>query len=211
LPNNFSVEYNWKEIFKNTSSQELYQIYKGQTPKTGEAILYAKRELERRHFDFDNMEQNRKNWELLNTLENETIDRFDFSGQKTTYISFWKYILILSGTLIFFYLLNWYEKNTIEDYIKLIPFAIMFSGLLVIMNNLIYRHQVKKRNVRREKIMKLNSSVEQQNEPLNKSVFQTDLKVKNNEIRTVMKSQITIGIILTIVFVLVAIYRIFLR
>ncbi len=206
------MSYNWEEIFKNTSSQELYKIYKGQTPKTGEAIHFAKKELDRRGFDFKNMDNNRKNWQLINTLEDEEFDRLNLSRQNTLYISFKKFILICIGTLVFFYVLNRYENKTITEYVEMIPFLIIFSVIWVLINNLIFKYQLKTRKRRQEKIRQLKKEVDFQNNPENKAVIEKDVTIKENKLHNTLISQIIItSIIIIMTIALVMIYQIFIK
>ena len=131
--------YDWEQIFRNTSSQELYKIYRGQTIKPKEAIQYAKKELDRRGFDFSNMEQNKKDWELLNTMEEEAVNRLNFSNRMTEYISFKKYMIILIVVLILFFSYAWIKDGNFECFTIVIPIVIGFFGIYTVINNLIYK------------------------------------------------------------------------
>ena len=47
------MDYNWEEIFRKKNDKELYKIYIGEQKLNLEAKEYAKRELEKRNFNFE--------------------------------------------------------------------------------------------------------------------------------------------------------------
>ena len=50
---------------------ELYKIYSGETQLNPEAIKFAKIELENRRFDFNNIDEFKKQWNIKTKLEKE--------------------------------------------------------------------------------------------------------------------------------------------
>lgn len=50
------MNYNWKEIFKEKSTKELYEIFCGNSFLPDSSIPFAKTELENRNFDFGDLE-----------------------------------------------------------------------------------------------------------------------------------------------------------
>ena len=48
------MSYNWEKIFEKKSTKELFKIYKGNSFLSKDASIYAKKELEKRNFDFNN-------------------------------------------------------------------------------------------------------------------------------------------------------------
>ncbi len=49
------MDYNWKEIFKEKSNNELFKIFLGDSYLPEETKKFAKKELLNRNFDFNNM------------------------------------------------------------------------------------------------------------------------------------------------------------
>lgn len=65
------MKYNWPEIFKNKSDKELYNIWLGKSLMGSEVIEFARIELERRNFNFKNLDKHLLKWELENLIEEE--------------------------------------------------------------------------------------------------------------------------------------------
>lgn len=65
------MKYNWTEIFKNKSDEELYNIWLGKSLMGSEVIEFARIELERRNFNFKNLNKHLLKWELENLIEEE--------------------------------------------------------------------------------------------------------------------------------------------
>lgn len=65
------MKYNWPEIFKNKSDKELYNIWLGKSLMGSEVIEFARIELERRNFNFKNLNKHLLKWELENLIEEE--------------------------------------------------------------------------------------------------------------------------------------------
>ena len=50
------MDYDWEKIFENKTNKELYDIVVGKVVLSNDVILYARKELERRNFDFDSVD-----------------------------------------------------------------------------------------------------------------------------------------------------------
>jgi hypothetical protein len=145
------MEYNWAEIFKNKGTRELYNIYLGKSALGSEQIEYARIELERRNFDFVNLDKQRKKWELENLIEEEKSYRSIFFR---TYRS-WEYLIMgIAGILITFFavisFLRFYLfDNSIGDLTSAF-FALIMGPAFLIIGFLNY-NKSRKREIFREK------------------------------------------------------------
>lgn len=62
------MAYDWKKIFANKTDKELYEIYSGNSFLPHETVEYARQELERRRFDFNDIESSKSAWKLSELL-----------------------------------------------------------------------------------------------------------------------------------------------
>lgn len=147
------MNYNWEQIFKDKSNHELYEIYCGESNLPDLTIPFAKRELENRNFDFENMEANRDAWKLSNLIQDEDIYESEVMMRKLTHVSLNVYLLVIFGIIILFLFV-------IPDALLTgLPIIISVATLLILFNNFIYKIQqekiIKVRNEKRELIAKL--------------------------------------------------------
>ncbi len=201
------MSYDWEKIYRDTSSQELYRIYKGHTTKTGDAIRFAKKELDGRGFDFNDMEKNIKNWQLINALEDEKLEELSRMEMSNSYVSFRGGILLLIGTVALVYCINWFEDKPIDSFIDGLPFVLVLTGANVVINNLIYKHYKNKREKRQQKIAELKHALKLQNNEQDNNMVRKDLNVADNEVSSVKTFFFTYSVIITIIFVAVTIYK----
>ncbi len=182
------MRYNWEEIFKTTSSEDLYRIYKGYSLKPKEAIPFAKKELERRGFDFNDMDNNKKRWQLINALEDKELEHIGTQTRETFYIPF-KYLpLVLAGLgLLVYFIIR--EENKPFDWNEF-WFLMGFFTILILVNNTISMYRYKTRKRLQNKIDRLKKELHCNNiaEPeecfQDKNVFQQDVKRKKKELET---------------------------
>ena len=151
------MDYDWKQIFKNKTNNELYDIVIGKVVLSNNAVKFAKLELEKRNFDFSNMEANKKAWKLSNLIEEEHNAQLEITGRKFSYISLKIYLLIVLGFVLVYFYLNYYTKTTFEDglfitYITIITF-------LVVLNNFIHLKQKKFHKERVRKIQEIKNEL----------------------------------------------------
>jgi membrane protein insertase Oxa1/YidC/SpoIIIJ len=147
------MSYNWEEIFKDKSNQELYEIYSGESNLPDLTIPFAKNELENRNFDFENMEANRDAWKLSNLIQEDDIYESEVMMRKLTYASLNFYLLVIFVIIIFFLFV------IPNELLYGLPITISVSTVLILLNNYIYKIQQKNisklRNEKRELIAKL--------------------------------------------------------
>ena len=151
------MDYDWKQIFKNKTNNELYDIVIGKVVLSNNAVKFAKLELEKRNFDFSNMEANKKAWKLSNLIEEEHNAQLEITGRKFSYISLKIYLLVVLGFVLVYFYLNYYTKTTFEDglfitYITIITF-------LVVLNNFIHLKQKKFHKERVRKIQEIKNEL----------------------------------------------------
>ena len=70
--------YDWAKIFKKKSNKELYKIYLGDTLLGPETKEFAKKELEKRGFNFNDLSKQKKKWKLENLIEQQKNDNSSF-------------------------------------------------------------------------------------------------------------------------------------
>ena len=84
---------NWEKIFKNQTSGELYKIYSGKTKLGHVAIEFAKKELENRNIDFDNIDKYKTKWELEKLIKENEEGRYFFGSITSS-----KHFLVMAVT-----------------------------------------------------------------------------------------------------------------
>ncbi len=185
------MPYNWEEIFKSMSSQELYKIYKGQTLKPREAIPFAEKELTRRGFDFDDMATNTKTWQLINAIKEVEIDAI--SNSDRSYMSWKIVVLILVGSIALFYFSGIYG-NSPSEIAGLILLHISITVAIVFINNLLYKKQCNRRIKRQQKIERLREELREilKNSPninlcQNDEISQKDIEIQQKEINSLQQ------------------------
>lgn len=136
------MEYDWKEIFKTKSEQELYEIYKGDSSLPTDVIPFALNELESRGFNFDDIEYYQLLWRIKHLQEIQRYYNRENHSLKDFYIS-WNY---LTPFIFLLYLIHWlYSKFTIHNIEMILWFTLflVFSGLISLIINL---YHIKKKD-----------------------------------------------------------------
>ena len=192
------MSYNWEEIFRDKSNHELYEIYCGESNLPDLTIPFAKKELENRNFDFENMEANRDAWKLSNLIQEDDIYESEVMMRKLTHVSLNVYLLVILGIVMLFLFVFPDELKTGLA----ITIIISVSTVLILLNNFIYKIQqkniIKVRNEEQELIAKLEKE----------NLLESQSPIFNELIRERGKNQKSIRILLlalviTVVFFLI--------
>ena len=188
------MTYNWQNIYKSKTNKELYEIYIGKISLSKEAQEIAKEELERRDFDFENMAVNYKAWKVLSLNEDRKLFNLDILNQNIFFISLKHYLIFVISSLTVFLALKYYQEFE-GSYNELLTFLIL-SGIMVLLNNLMFRIQETKRKKRNREILDLTKEiVEVQKEGKSANVF-NDVKIIKSRVneRIKMKYYLIFGI-----------------
>jgi hypothetical protein len=132
------MDYNWIEIFKEKSTKELYDIYCGNSflPKT--VIPIAKLELEKRKFNFDDIES------FKDTLKLEDVEREldDLYIELSIRPSFTVKSSIFMGSVSIISIIIFFKLLNIELYPDALLVWLIITPLmiiLIIVNNYIHK------------------------------------------------------------------------
>lgn len=172
------MDYNWEEIFKEKSNKDLYNIYIGNSMLPKETISFAKKELEDRHFDFDNMEANKTAWKLSKLIDEDDTYEAGISMRKQIKIPLKLYLLIALGVVLLFLFL--FPSSTTTG----LPIAIIIITGIVLVNNYLYKREQKSVANRRNEILELTEKLEKAGQLKNESPLYKDMvheRKKNNE------------------------------
>lgn len=146
------MDYNWTEIFKNKTTRELYDIYLGKSILGPEHKEYARIELERRNFDFDNLDKQRKKWELERLIEEEKSNYFiPFRSPRS-----WEYLFMGFGGFLFglnclIAILQYYIYHKPIGSVSAAFFGLMFGVAFVLVGLLNFRRSRKREAFRKKR------------------------------------------------------------
>jgi len=201
------MDYDWQQIFKSKTNKELYDIVKGKVVLSESAVKFAKLELEKRNFDFNNMEANKKGWKLSNLIEEEHNAQLEINGRRFIYIPLKVYLLIISAFVLIYFYLNHFTETKFDDGL-LITYIITIT-ILVMFNNFIHLKQVKAHKERMKKIQEIKSELEEKELLKKGSPIQIDMhkhyEKEKEGFNTIRIFYIGVLIILTIVLIIKAI------
>lgn len=199
------MPYNWEEIVQKKTNKELYKIVIGKTVLSNEAIHFAKAELVRRNFDFENMELNKAAWSLSSLEEEDnTIQRF---GREQSYMSMQFFLLTTAGIILLYLGITYFNK--IDFSIGLLLLLIGFYASFILSQNFAYKKDQKAKENRRLKIKELNDKLKDENILSTKNAISEDI-IRNRNIQdNGFKILTYIFLVLAILFVLAEIIPIF--
>ena len=201
------MEYDWEKIFENKTNKELYDIVTGKTTLPKETRNIAKQELERRNFDFNNMEANKAAWQVSEIIEEEDIANLGIFVRKAKFIPLRIYILIIIGIVIFYFLIN-------ENAINPMPFNVfiffnLLATFLVWLNNFMYKKQSEAHIKRIEKLNSLKKELKESNSLKQDSPIQKEFIRQKKKQFEELKVLLFITGILFVAFILVMIQNIY--
>jgi hypothetical protein len=200
------MTYNWEEIFEDKSDKELYEIYCGNSLLPVMTIPFAKNELKKRNFDFENMELHNEEWKL-SRLEEE-IDYLKLEILRRTPISLKTYTIIIIALVVFAVIVS----HTFDLENRAL-FLSMTSGIVlvtisIIIERFIYKKRVESLNKLLEKKSKI---VENISEKVNLNEKQHILENLSEESSERIKQSLTLNktlfIIIAIILLLYLAFR----
>ena len=153
--------YNWEKIFQDKTSKELYDIVIGKVVLSKEARQFAKSELERRNFDFKEMEMNKEVWQLSELIdeENELQNKPVYKKVFSLLAKIQLYIFLAVGTVIIYFL----AFEFTEEIVPRETFWFFIAGvipLFVLLEIFLYKRRKNKHRERLKKIKELKNDLD---------------------------------------------------
>jgi hypothetical protein len=188
------MTYDWEEIFENKSDKELYEIYCGNSLLPELTIPFAKNELKKRKFDFENIELHKDAWKL-SRLEEE-IDYLKLEILKRAPISLKAYTIIVIALVIFAAFI--YKTFNLESKASFFSLTAGLGSItiIIISERFIYKKKVESLNKLLEKKSKI---VETLSEKVNLNKKQHILENLNKESNDRIKQLLSMNKILMII------------
>jgi len=195
--------YDWLTIFKNKTNKELYNIVTGKAILPQDAILFAKQELKRRNFDFNNMEANKAGWQISDLIKEEHYAQLEITGRRAKYIHLKILFIIIPAIIVIYYSVIELTKKLIL--IEMLIFYIAVAIFFVLLNNFIYKKQTQAHLRRIEKIKELKEKLDQKNLLKKQSpIYQEFIRHSKEEYKGIkMFMYFAIGISLIFLFILI--------
>jgi hypothetical protein len=165
------LSYTEREFYEAKSDRDLFRIYSGTVSSSHNQKLWAKKILEEREFDFDNLQEYRIQWsgeKILEEIQSKSYlidDEIDFLDRfilidKSSSLKEFNRIMSIIG-LAYLVLLSIMIKRIIagEEFI-LFAFLLLVASILFFKNQHYYKKQQKKTEANKQRIrefMKYNS------------------------------------------------------
>ena len=148
------MTYNWEEIFKSKSDSELYEIFIGKSYLNSEAVDFAKAELLKRSFDFENIEKYQKKRELKRLIDEEQYERKRAKplNLNSEYYLFLGITGLFSAILI---IIGFYYYKSIDFSIQDFVFSLIVSISACLTGFIVYKRKKKREKYRKTKIEQL--------------------------------------------------------
>ena len=197
------MSYDWEKIFESKTNKELYEIYSGNSLLPNETTEYAKQELERRNFNFDDIEGYKSAWRLSDLIIEADRAQSILNQNQNKIIPYKSiYLLILGILVVYIVLLNVFDINLS------IVFPIGIIGITlwyVPFTNRVYVKQKEEQEIRIKRINDLKEKLGEniQNDkfdPIKKDIVRN---IKENNKSKKILNYMLIGIIL--IFLLIKI------
>ncbi len=170
------MSYDWEKIFENKTNKEVYEIYSGKSMLPDETEIFARHELERRNFDFNNMEANKSAWELSNLLLEEESAQKVINENKIKIIPYKNLYIFIPGIFIVYIFLL---KVLNFDISILYPILMIVITLFYVpFTNRIYVKQKGKQKNKIERINKLKEKLEENVPPAGTRILSRSDKIK---------------------------------
>ena len=132
------MDYDWTEILKEKSTRELYDIYCGNSFLPETVIPIAKLELEKRHFNFEDIESLKDTFKLED-LE-QALDSIYVELSRRTYFNFKNSIIAASFIIIFILIAFKVQNITFYPHSLLIWTVLLcLISFMILLNNFIYK------------------------------------------------------------------------
>jgi hypothetical protein len=170
------MSYNWDEIFKHKSNRELYNIYLGKCHLPKDVGLIAKKVLEQRGFDFNNIGKYSIGWKLSDLTKEEYDINHNVNWNTTFHISLKLYIIT---SVIYLFILNiLLETMDLEIKNKVLISSLVFISITLhtIINNQFHKRNLRKRGERKNEILRLRQILIEENNFNDKEVILEEIE-----------------------------------
>jgi NADH:ubiquinone oxidoreductase subunit 3 (subunit A) len=199
-------DYNWEEIFKHKTNKELYAIYKGKTTLPESIGQLAKKELEKRGFDFNDLETNNAAWRLSQLMREDYEIAHNLNRNTTRQISPILFAILFSlFSLFVYFVFNIHQMNaTYQVFVIILVF--IFTAIYTLINNYFHSKNLIKRENRKKEIEQLKEFLEKRETLISKSYIYEDIKreekIDKKMDRKISYTMIAMSILLLLVFII---------
>ncbi len=197
--------YNWEEIFKKKSNEELYKIYSGDSYLPNETIPFAKKELEKRNFNFDSVHASKLGWKLKDLLITQDDEVIDSSLSNELCISFGLYLIIITAVTILCLILVKYTFLGDFGINILLAISLPLATIAVLIHNYLYKRKKLIRERRQREINDISNHLKDTFVLDYEDPIYNDIKKERNRNRIVLRRISYIAVILFILTILVII------
>ena len=190
------MSYDWEKIFENKTNKELYEIYSGNSFLPNETVEYARQELERRNFDFNDMEGNKSAWKLSELLREYERAQQVLNENKIRIIPYKSLYFLIPGIIVVYIVLLKFLNINLTIY-----FPILMIGLTlwyVSFTDRIYAKQGEEQKNRLKRINELKEKLEEnltveKIDPIKKDITRN---IEENNKRKKVLNYVLLGIVL---------------
>ena len=175
------MSYDWKKIFKNKTDKELYDIVTGKQVLSNESVEYAKAELKKRGFNFNDIEIHKAGWNLSDLLIEEDNARKIINENEAKVLKY-KELPVLITIILIIYLL----VTKFTNFIIPISFLLIVIGLIIVTVLLINYQFNKQKQFQIKRIEQINKLKEKLEENVPNEKFNY---IKRNIIRNVEENK----------------------
>jgi len=195
------TNYDWQIAFKDKTDEELYRIYKGQSLLPDYAIKFAKDELDRRNFDFDDMDQDKLSWRISQLIEDIQFSEYRIKNGARHFVSFKDYLIILVCSLLFSIFLLYMGLDLLES-IAIFSLTVVLISISVLLNNYTHIRVLIKQSCRIEELNKLINQIEKYDKKISKYPQIEELENRIDIELRIRKKIIFVAITFLIIFLL---------
>jgi hypothetical protein len=203
------MSYDWEKIFQGKTNEELLEIINGKTLMREDVIPLAKKELENRNFDFDNIEANKKAWLLSDLMEADAEDRPPMIFGRY-FIPYKYFLMIFIAILLISFSLYEFLNTDPNLIISIFVFLLVLIFPPLLINNSKYSNWKKNKKLRAEEIEKLSEELGKQNLLDKNGAVVKDLILRQKKSKDDKRTLIYIGIGAVVFYVIIKVFLTFL-